>query len=56
MSKQMHITIRTNTVGSDMKLPLGYTEEEWNQLSDEEQAYIALDSIADNIDYSITAE
>ncbi|MBD2811881.1 hypothetical protein ID853_13530 [Xenorhabdus sp. Vera] len=54
MSKQMHITIRTNRVGSDMELPLGYTEDVWQIMTDDEQSDVILTTIAENIDYSIS--
>ncbi|WP_319931554.1 DUF7167 family protein [Xenorhabdus santafensis] len=52
----MVITLRTNKVGSASECPLGYTEEEWNQLSDKEQRDAVLDAFDNYIDYSITAE
>ncbi|WP_237388031.1 DUF7167 family protein [Xenorhabdus sp. Sc-CR9] len=54
MNKQMYITIRTNRVGSDTELPLGYTEEVWQIMTEDEQAEIISTVIAENIDYSIS--
>ncbi|WP_442316503.1 DUF7167 family protein, partial [Xenorhabdus aichiensis] len=51
----MYITIRTNRVGSDTELPLGYTESDWEQMSWDEQSVVISAVITENIDYSIHA-
>ncbi|MDE9542851.1 DUF7167 family protein [Xenorhabdus bovienii] len=52
----MYITIRTNRAGSDTELPLGYTADDWNQMSEDEQADIITDVCMENIQYSFTAK
>ncbi|MGJ0628736.1 DUF7167 family protein [Xenorhabdus bovienii] len=49
----MYITIRTNRVGSDTELPLGYTESDWEQMSEDEQADIITDVIMENLSHAI---
>ncbi|WP_442316492.1 DUF7167 family protein [Xenorhabdus anantnagensis] len=52
----MYITIRTNRVGSDMELPLGYTESDWEQMSWDEQLDVIAAVITENVDYSLNAK
>ncbi|QTL41819.1 hypothetical protein ACNFJN_08830 [Xenorhabdus budapestensis] len=52
----MYITIRTNRVGSDTELPLGYTEIDWEQMSEDEQANIITDVIIENLSHAIHAK
>ncbi|PHM53281.1 DUF7167 family protein [Xenorhabdus hominickii] len=52
----MYITIRTNRVGSDVELPLGYTADDWNQMSWGEQTDAMSAVITENIQYAIHAK
>jgi len=53
---EMMMTIATNKVGSACTYGMGYTEEEWKAMDEDEQGEILTEFVWQHIDVSVSPE
>lgn len=56
MAKQMVLTVSTGMTYSEQKVLLGFTAEEWERLSNDDQLVEIENAIMNTIDWSVKAD
>ncbi len=50
---KLTMTVKTNKVGSESTVDLGYTQEEWDAMSEKEQQATMVEAVFEAVDYWI---